>query len=179
MIDTRVRPRLVGRLRFIGSAKRPMASFRRPESASFSRVGRAGGSVTRDQSVPPSSVLSFPSSLLLAECHFCGFLSLLGRPPSPILNSTNDLGIRGNRVAPLFCLTCQNALGASRVCGLIPGLSKHGPAGGLAVAPSPRGRRRGCRRGARRSCLLRDGRRPGSRSTRRPGAGGCTSGTRP
>ena len=59
------------------------------------------------------------------------------------------------------------------------GPSKHGPGEGWALAPSPRGRHRGCRRGAHRSCLLRDGRRPGSRSTRRRGAGGSTSGRRP
>jgi len=47
------------------------------------------------------------------------------------------------------------------------------------VAPSPRGRRRGCRRGARRSSLLQDGCPPGRRSTRRRGAGGCTSGRPP
>ncbi len=60
-----------------------------------------------------------------------------------------------------------------------PGPSKHGAVGAWAVAPSRRGRCRGGRRGARRSSLLRDGCPPGSRSTRRRGAGGCTSGRPP
>ena len=48
--------------------------------------------------------------------------------------------------------SCRGAAGLIRL-GLTPGPSTHGPRGGRAVAPSPRGRRRGRRRGARRSTL--------------------------
>ena len=64
----------------------------------FRRVDRAGGSVTRDHSDPPSSVLSLPSSFFPANGDF---LAIFGRVSSPISHAGKNLGEISGIIAPL------------------------------------------------------------------------------